>query len=1426
MAGNLVGTIRIPVQYKYQTLDQFEFYVTRSGTSLMGLDLFNRLGFELSHYGEKIQTVASDILQKYPTVFSDSPEEKNKSLPRFKVLADELPPGAPGAPEYHILEEDEYSLEQPSRLSQPCEGTVSKLMAAFQKGIKDKSTLDKNQNPTSKDTKKINNHDTLDNIPSTAQHIDDRLLSGSFDTVAGNSMDIDSSHLYKHIDKIYDTPPSTPVLSCKQGYGAPVSVKLLDPPVLKAKAGKGDGSYDHIVFDKLNIHESFENSGTTTAGDTNPLELSTKSKTGSRKRRRRQQADKKSSTVGDPIDLDKNMADPSFLHDDSKIYDELVLNSEDGDDYENDGWGSSEFEEYSDEEESTDTIHPHKPLPMKPKPRHEPGAPGIISRIRSFRGKKDSIEEEEGRCFPVDIDPNKHPPPELPPLPDGLSENQKKRRCVIEQIISSEKSYISSLERIIRGYESVVLDLLGGVKSNTRTVFKESREILSHHQMFQIEMADRVKKWDEDEKIGDIFTASFSKSMLVDAYSVYVNNFAVAMEEIKLLQRSRQSFREFLKLKESSSPDRLSIFGLMVKPVQRFPQFIMFLQDLVKYTPQDHHDRRSLQLALTELENVTHKLNERKRTSEQTFQAKQITNQLLRQITKQVPPRYLPDKTRRLIRQNDFEQVVGESGGEMRVKTRRLILFDDTLLCIKVGIKDVDGFLTEKFKLKWVINLSDVDLKDSAITPNMEASVAAHPERPEEDPFHLYSDLSEILHDCTVLGQMSGLMASLKRSYQGYGLSEDLLLEIVRDLQKMIHIKDEQLRLVNSCSFILADKSSVNKMKYVFQTPSPNLKQEWCVDFIMAKLALDKCNNPGWEIGQHSEEKSLVPAYFMRSLSVDVPRNFTKVKCAVPVFVPSSSSTDLGVQHLWVCSSKSDRGQVSVISIHNPKPCLTESFKASDVEIECMVSVPGLGSGSLSTTTSFIEDTVWIATVKPELVIFSLIPDDGMRRSPITTIPLPHQPSLIICIEEKVYLGLKSGVLLVYSCDDDGVWDFKSPTQIEFGSTPIRCLLDIDGCLWVACGCFVHLLDIDTLNVTQKHELSGEKDIHIDDIVRAGVGIWVSFKNRPYIKLFHIETLELLQEINIASPITRIIDKQKVTSVPEDYVRYCYVSCLAAGRGMLWIGTSLGFILTLPLPRLREGVPLVNSRPSVSYHGHNHPVKFIIPIYCSSSVTQLEKRSSFRSSIRPKMRKNLKKAQTLLEEPETVPESCVDDKNEASLSQSKIDLTRRLSDSRSQITESKHKTLPARSQRLSFRTELATKIASQETSNSDPDLFSAEREVQMLYETLLENENSEVNGPQFKRLSSESPSSIGEDQETVNTSANTGSDVKPRRKLTQEIQNEKLKTVTISGKSLRKTTTNSVIVVSGGDGYTRWNSSKTTSIKNEEAVLLLWIYKF
>ena len=56
--------------------------------------------------------------------------------------------------------------------------------------------------------------------------------------------------------------------------------------------------------------------------------------------------------------------------------------------------------------------------------------PGLLNKVNlrvASLGRKDNEETDDmTRCFPVDINPDKHPPPELPPPPDNLTENQVK----------------------------------------------------------------------------------------------------------------------------------------------------------------------------------------------------------------------------------------------------------------------------------------------------------------------------------------------------------------------------------------------------------------------------------------------------------------------------------------------------------------------------------------------------------------------------------------------------------------------------------------------------------------------------------------------------------------------------------------------------------------------------------------------------------------------------------------------------------------------------------------------------------------------------------------------------------------------------------------------------------------------------------------
>lgn len=93
-----------------------------------------------------------------------------------------------------------------------------------------------------------------------------------------------------------------------------------------------------------------------------------------------------------------------------------------------------------------------------------------------------------------------------------------------------------------------------------------------------------MRNWDQDERLGDVFVGTFSKPVVLDIYSGFINNFSAAMDLARMEAKRKSALADFFKVKQIGAHDRLSFFGLMVKPVQRFPQFILFLQVTISHT--------------------------------------------------------------------------------------------------------------------------------------------------------------------------------------------------------------------------------------------------------------------------------------------------------------------------------------------------------------------------------------------------------------------------------------------------------------------------------------------------------------------------------------------------------------------------------------------------------------------------------------------------------------------------------------------------------------------------------------------------------------------------------------------------------------------------------------------------------------------------
>ena len=319
-------------------------------------------------------------------------------------------------------------------------------------------------------------------------------------------------------------------------------------------------------------------------------------------------------------------------------------------------------------------------------------------------------------------------PPELPPPPLNLSPQQQKRRHIVAAIVHSENNYVAALQRLVNGYKKPLEESNPPILNHSKigTLFHRLPEILQLHTLFRIALADYVRNWDKDERIGDVFVASFSKSIVLEVYSNFINNFSIAMDLARSEAKRKSALADFLKVKQISAHDRLSFFGLMVKPVQRFPQFILFLQDLLKHTPQGHHDRMSLQLALTQLESLAEMLNERKREAEQY----QAFREMLAQISGSFNIRSLlptsagssanntPDITNRnryLLREDNVTQLeFNQSGLLVKSKKRRLLLLNDKVVCVSVAPKQSSDFgATEKLTFKWMYPVQDVEILDN-----------------------------------------------------------------------------------------------------------------------------------------------------------------------------------------------------------------------------------------------------------------------------------------------------------------------------------------------------------------------------------------------------------------------------------------------------------------------------------------------------------------------------------------------------------------------------------------------------------------------------------------------------------------------------------------------------------------------------------------
>ncbi|XP_016110516.1 rho guanine nucleotide exchange factor 10-like protein isoform X1 [Sinocyclocheilus grahami] len=324
------------------------------------------------------------------------------------------------------------------------------------------------------------------------------------------------------------------------------------------------------------------------------------------------------------------------------------------------------------------------------------------------------------------------------------------------------------------------------------------------------------------------------------------------------------------------------------------------------------------------------------------------------------------------------------------------------------------------------------------------------------------------------------------------------------------------------------------------------------------------------------------------------------VQCALLGF--SAASTSLPQGYLWVAGGgDSTQGQVDIFSLNRPTPRPVKSLQMG-ARVRGLEYVPEPTPSEDNKTSPHssmgVGNTICVGLDDGSILVYGSM--DTAAQCLVTLRNPEGCP--VLCLKHSgkfLFAGLRDGTLMVYERHHGGeLWNQDSCRKVTVGSDPIRTLLALEDSVWVSCANTVTVVDGSSLS-TQRFEVHQDPMVSVAHMVRAGGGVWMAFSEGSSIRLFHTETLEHLQEINISTPSSFYNPKGQ---------KSMRVTSLLICQGLLWVGTAQGIIITLPVPKL-EGIPKITGKGMSSLNAHCGPVDFLVALSSSLSPDLLKRDS-------------------------------------------------------------------------------------------------------------------------------------------------------------------------------------------------------------------------
>ncbi|EFA77564.1 pleckstrin domain-containing protein [Heterostelium album PN500] len=237
-----------------------------------------------------------------------------------------------------------------------------------------------------------------------------------------------------------------------------------------------------------------------------------------------------------------------------------------------------------------------------------------------------------------------------------------RRNDIVKEILATERKYVKCLEILIECYLRECEKILQ--PNQVKSIFSQIEVIKNVNYNLLTQMENRFKEGSK-QQLGEIFkrTTDYLK-----VYTNYVNNYNASIAAINECKENEK----FAKLLEQNRIAEkcmgLDLSAFLIMPIQRLPRYVLLLQDLVKFTSDDHPDYDNLSVALKKMKDVAEYVNEKKREAENLNQVLNIQHSLVGKFDNLAEPH------RRYVRKGPLACL------EEKSKIYFFFLFNDILL--------------------------------------------------------------------------------------------------------------------------------------------------------------------------------------------------------------------------------------------------------------------------------------------------------------------------------------------------------------------------------------------------------------------------------------------------------------------------------------------------------------------------------------------------------------------------------------------------------------------------------------------------------------------------------------------------------------------------------------------------------------------------